>query len=177
MRKQEGSEKRGRRGRSGVGQRRRRRGPRRQKGSEWGCIDLTDSGNGVKTQGSSHENTVIRTSYQQGELHRRIQGTSAAVVPGQWSQCRQGRSGAGDPSPAALALGSFFILLPKLRLENALGFRNSASLGEGNGVSKALAFPKQSLGTRGGRLENEGQRGEAFSLRSRTGRGPSTGSG
>jgi hypothetical protein len=28
-----------------------------EKGSVWGCIDLTDSGLGVKTQGSPHENT------------------------------------------------------------------------------------------------------------------------
>jgi hypothetical protein len=35
-------------------------------GSRWGCIDLTDSGHGVKTQRSPHENTVIEAGYGLG---------------------------------------------------------------------------------------------------------------
>ena len=35
----------------------------------WGCIDLTDSGHGVKTRGSPHENTDKKAGSRKSQLH------------------------------------------------------------------------------------------------------------
>ena len=37
--------------------------------TEWGCIDLTDSGRRVKTRGSPHENTDKKAGSRKSHLH------------------------------------------------------------------------------------------------------------
>ncbi len=43
-------------------------GARNRKGSGWGCPDLTDSGFGIKTRRSPHENTECEAGSREGEL-------------------------------------------------------------------------------------------------------------
>ena len=61
-----------------------------ERGSVWGCIDLTDSGQRVKKPRSPHEDTVKQTSSHQSELHESIQTGGAGIMAFQWSQRREG---------------------------------------------------------------------------------------
>jgi len=51
-----------------------------EQGSDWGCIDLTDSGQRVRNPRNPHEDTVKQAGSQQDELYRSTQTGGAGIM-------------------------------------------------------------------------------------------------